>query len=64
MADLTPECEHDFDLIGTGYYDGCRPKWTGDEFFCRRCLARVVVRHGSTERLVDPDPRWWHRTAR
>lgn len=55
------DCDHDFDRIGEGHYDGMRPGWTYDEFFCRRCLLRVAVEHETGRRHDNPDPSWFHR---
>jgi hypothetical protein len=50
------ECEHDFDRIGQGSYDGSRPGWT-----LRRVLLPPLpvescrrARHGSTAQKSQP----------
>ena len=55
------ECDHDFEFIGEGYYEGSRPGWSYDEFFCRRCLKRVAVKHGTDQQVENPDPTWFKR---
>jgi hypothetical protein len=67
VADEQTPCErdgHDYEFVAEGHYDGSRPGYVYDEFYCRRCLERVAVSRENGQKVVNPDPTWFHRRAR
>ena len=57
------ECEHEFEFMGSGYYEGQRPGWSFDQFFCKRCLLKVAVSDRG-HKQENPDPQWYRLDRR
>lgn len=55
MPDGQTPCQrdgHDYEFMGRRYYDGQRPGYLVDEFYCRKCLR-------SEMRRADDSDQWY-----